>query len=316
MKVLVTDKINAVAKEIIEKANGVEVDILPTMGEDELSEKIKEYDALMVRSQTKVTKKIIENSNLKIIGRAGVGVDNIDVASATEKGIIVVNSPDGNTYAAAEHTIAMMMAVSRNIPQACASAKAGKWEKSKFTGNEVFGKTLGVIGFGKIGRHVAHVANALGMKIIVSDPYAKAEDVKALGFEYVENRDELWGKCDYITIHTPKNKETIHMINKDTISKMKKGIKIINCARGGIIDEEALKAGIESGQISGAAIDVYENEPDIASSPLLTVNGNIVLTPHLGASTKEAQIKVAVDVANQIKDVLTGGKAKTPVNKI
>jgi D-3-phosphoglycerate dehydrogenase len=316
MKVLVTDKINEVAVNILTDGTGIEADLLPTMTEDELVEKIKDYDAIMVRSQTKVTDKIINNSHLKIIGRAGVGVDNIDVAAATEKGIVVVNSPDGNTVAAAEHTLAMMMALSRHIPAACESARQGKWEKTKFKGNELFGKTLGIIGFGKIGHHVAHVALALGMKVVVSDPFAAREVVEKAGCEYIGTLDELWGVCDYITVHTPKTKDTIHMINKDTIGKMKKGVKLINCARGGIIDEEALKAAIENGQVGGAAIDVFENEPEIQNSPLVSVDGNIVLTPHLGASTSEAQIKVAVDVAHQIKDVLTGGKPTSPVNKV
>src|SRR5574344_362388 len=314
MKVLLTDKINVVAEDILKDGTELCVDNLPTMGEDELSAKIKDYDAIMVRSQTKVTRKIIENSNLKIIGRAGVGVDNIDLDAATEKGIIVVNSPDGNTNAAAEHTIAMMLALSRNIAKACASTLDGNWERSKFTGHEVFGKTLGIIGFGKIGHHVAGVAIALGMKVLVSDPYTTKEIVEGAGCEYVAEREDLWAKCDYITLHTPKNRETIHMINKETLAKMKKGVKIINCARGGIIDEIALKDAIKDGQVSGAAIDVYEAEPDIKSSPLLEVKESVVLTPHLGASTTEAQLNVAIDVANQIKAVLTGGEATSPVN--
>lgn len=313
MKVLITDKINEAAGKILEGV--AQVDFIPTLPEDELAEKIKDYDALMVRSQTKVTKKILEaGKNLKIVGRAGVGVDNVDIEAATQNGIIVVNSPDGNTNAASEHTIALMLAMSRNIPAAACSTKEGKWERSKFTGVEVFGKTLGIIGFGKIGHHVAEVALALGMNVIVSDPYTTKEAVEKIGAKYVTNLDEFWGQCDYITIHTPKTKETTSLINRNTLNRMKKGVRIINCARGGIIDEAALKEAIESGQVQSAAIDVYETEPDITASPLYNCEGNIVMTPHLGASTKEAQFNVAIDVAEQIRDVLTGGCAKAAIN--
>jgi len=313
MKVLITDKINEAAGKILEEV--AEVEFIPTLSEDELAEKIKDFDALMIRSQTKVTKKILEaGKNLKIVGRAGVGVDNVDIEAATQNGIIVVNSPDGNTNAAAEHTLALMLAMSRNIPAATASTKEGKWERSKFTGVEVFGKTLGIIGFGKIGQHVANVALALGMKVVVSDPYTTKESVEKIGAKYVTSLDEFWGQCDYITIHTPKTKETTSLINKNTLNRMKKGVRIINCARGGIIDEAALKEALESGQVTAAAIDVYETEPDITASPLYNCNGNITMTPHLGASTTEAQFNVAIDVAEQIKEVLTGGSAKAAIN--
>ena len=313
MKVLVTDKINESAGNII--ASVAEVDFLPTMSEDELVKIIPQYDALMVRSQTKVTQKIIEaGNNLKIIGRAGVGVDNIDLDAATQKGIIVVNSPDGNTMAAAEHTIALMLAMSRNIAPAATSTKEGKWDRAKFTGCELFSKTLGVIGLGKIGSHVAEVALALGMKLVVFDPFTSKEIVEKMGGEYVANLDEFWPKCDFITVHVPKTKDTVNMINKDTIAKMKKGVRIVNCARGGIINEQDLKDAIESGQVASAAIDVYENEPNIQDCPLINCKGNVVLTPHLGASTQEAQINVAIDVAEQIKEVLSGGSASSAVN--
>ncbi|MCD8378027.1 MAG: phosphoglycerate dehydrogenase [Candidatus Gastranaerophilales bacterium] len=313
MKVLVTDKINETAGNIISPA--AEVDFLPTMPEDELVKIIPQYDALMVRSQTKVTPKIIEaGKNLKIIGRAGVGVDNIDLESATQNGIIVVNSPDGNTMAAAEHTIALMLAMARNIVPAALSTKDGKWERSKFTGCELYNKTLGIIGLGKIGSHVAEVALALGMKLVVFDPFASKELVEKTGCEYIKNLDDFWCKCDFITVHVPKTKDTVNMINKDTIKKMKKGVRLVNCARGGIINEQDLKEAIESAQVAAAAIDVYENEPNIDSCPLIHTSGNIVLTPHLGASTQEAQLNVAIDVAEQIKEVLTGGSASSAVN--
>ena len=315
MKVLITDKINEIAKDILLEGENVEAEILPTMSEDELCKVIGDYDALMIRSQTKVTKKILEaGKNLKIVGRAGVGVDNVDIESATQSGIIVVNSPDGNTNAAAEHTVAMMLSMARNIPVADASTKKGLWERAKFTGIEVFGKTLGIIGLGKIGSHVAQVAIALGMKVVVCDPYTSQEAVEALGCEYVAHLDDFWGICDFITVHTPKTRETTHLININTINQMKKGVKLINCARGGIIDEVALKDALESGQVSAAAIDVYEAEPDIQSSPLYGLDKSLVLTPHLGASTSEAQLNVAIDVAKQIKEVLTGGSATSAVN--
>lgn len=313
MKVLVTDKINEAAGRIIEAA--AEVDFLPTMSEDELVNIIGNYDALMVRSQTKVTSRIIDAGvNLKIIGRAGVGVDNIDLDAATQKGIIVVNSPDGNTMAAAEHTIALMLAMARNIAPAATSTREGKWDRSKFTGTELYKKTLGIIGFGKIGSHVGEVAQALGMKVVVYDPFTSRETVEKFGGEYVENLDNFWPKPDFITVHVPKTKDTINMINKDTIVKMKKGVRLVNCARGGIINENALKDAINSGYVASAAIDVYENEPNITECPLLQCEGNIVLTPHLGASTQEAQMNVAIDVAEQIKEVLSGGSAASAVN--
>lgn len=313
MKVLVTDKINESAGKIIEGV--AQVDFLPTMSEDELVQKIGEYDALMVRSQTKVTPKIIEaGKNLKIIGRAGVGVDNIDLETATQNGIIVVNSPDGNTMAASEHTIALMLAMARNIVPAGASTKEGKWERSKFVGTELYKKTLGIIGFGKIGTHVGEVALALGMKVVVYDPFTSREVVEKFGGEYIETLDEFWGKPDFITVHVPKNKDTLNMINKDTIAKMKKGVRLVNCARGGIINENDLKDAINSGYVAGCAVDVYENEPNITECPLLNCEGNVVLTPHLGASTSEAQINVAIDVAEQIREVLSGGSASSAVN--
>ena len=312
-KVLITDKINDLAVKIV--ARVADVDNLPTMDEDKLCEIIGEYDALLVRSQTKVTKKIIEaGKNLKIIGRAGVGVDNIDVNAATEKGIIVVNSPDGNTHAAAEHTIALMMAMSRNIPVADASVKKGLWERSKFTGVEVYNKTLGIIGFGKIGSHVANVALALGMKVVVCDPYANKEIVEKMGAKYIEHLDDFWPMIDYLTIHTPKTKETTGLVNTNTINRMKKGVRIINCARGGIIVEADLAKALESGQVAQCAIDVYEDEKNIAQSPLLQFERNAILTPHLGASTDEAQINVALDVANQVVDVLSGRNATSAIN--
>ncbi|OGH95718.1 MAG: phosphoglycerate dehydrogenase [Candidatus Melainabacteria bacterium GWF2_32_7] len=312
-KVLVTDKINEIAGKIVSEA--AEVVYMETLPEDQLAEIIGEYDALMVRSQTKVTAKILSaGKKLKIVGRAGVGVDNIDVEEATQRGIIVVNSPEGNTTAAAEHTVAMMLSMARHIPAADASIKQGKWERSKLTGCEVFNKTLGIIGFGKIGARVAKAALAMGMKVAVCDPFITKEKVEEFGGIYIKNLDELWPICDFLTIHAPKTKETAYLINRNTLNRMKTGIKIINCARGGIVDEQALKEAIESGQVAAAAIDVFEKEPIDPNSPLLSCKGDIILTPHLGASTEEAQVNVAIDVAEQIRDVLEGKSARSAVN--
>lgn len=312
-KVLITDKINQVAGDILSEVADVDFkDVLP---EDELCAIIGEYDALMVRSQTTVTPKIIECAKkMKIIGRAGVGVDNINLEEATNRGIIVVNSPEGNTAAAAEHTVALMLSMARNIPQADASLKQGRWDRSKLTGVEVFNKTLGTIGLGKIGSRVVKAAVAMGMNVIVFDPYVTQEKVEELGATLVKSLEEIWERSDFITLHVPKNRETANLINKDTLYKMKKGVMLVNCARGGIIDELALKEAIESGHVAAAAIDVFEKEPIDPENPLLAINGKIVLTPHLGASTEEAQLKVAVDVAEQIRDVLAGKSAKSAVN--
>ena len=312
-KVLITDKINAAAGEILKSV--AEVDFIETLSEDDLAKKIVDYDALMIRSQTKVTAKILQaGTNLKIVGRAGVGVDNVDIDEATKAGVIVVNSPDGNTTAAAEHTVALMLSMARHIPMAATSTKEGKWERSKFTGIELFKKTLGIIGLGKIGSRVATAALGLGMNVVVYDPFASQELIENIGAKSVKTLDELWGICDFITVHVPKTKDTLNLINKETIAKMKDGVRIINCARGGIVNEEDLKDAIESGKIAAAAIDVFTSEPVDANNPLLACKGDITLTPHLGASTAEAQINVALDVAEQIRDVFLGGNARSAVN--
>ncbi|HSA07716.1 MAG TPA: phosphoglycerate dehydrogenase [Candidatus Gastranaerophilales bacterium] len=312
-KVLITDKINEIAGDILSEV--AEVVFKETLLEDQLCEIIGEYDALMVRSQTIITPKILEAAKkMKIVGRAGVGVDNINLEAATNKGVIVVNSPEGNTAAAAEHTIALMLSMARNIPKADVSIKEGKWERSKFTGIEVCNKTLGSIGLGKIGSRVVKTAVAMGMKVLVYDPYVTQDKVEELGAVLVKNLDEIWEASDFITIHTPKTRETAYLINKNTLSKMKKGVMLVNCARGGIVDEEALKEAIDSGHVAAAALDVFEKEPVDPQNPLLSVKGNIVMTPHLGASTEEAQLKVAVDVAEQIRDVLSGKSARSAVN--
>jgi D-3-phosphoglycerate dehydrogenase len=312
-KVLVVDNVNPVAGDILKAV--ASVDYTNPLSEDELVAVIGNYDALMVRSQTKVTKKALEaGKKLKIVGRAGVGVDNIDVTEATKAGIIVVNSPDGNTTAAAEHTVALMLSMTRHIPEANISTRNGKWERSKFTGTEVFNKTLGIIGLGKIGSRVAKAANGLGMKVVVYDPFASKENVEAAGATSIKDINNFWPVCDYITVHVPKSKDTLNLINKETMSKMKDGVRLINCSRGGIINEADLKEAIESGKVAQAAIDVFTTEPVSQDNPLLACKGNLTLTPHLGASTEEAQINVAIDVAEQIKEVLEGGSARSAVN--
>ena len=310
-KVLVSDPIDQAGIDILSQV--AQVDVNTKLSPEELVKVIPEYDALMLRSGTKVTKEVIEaGTNLKIIGRAGVGVDNIDVPAATRQGIVVVNSPEGNTIAAAEHALAMMLSLSRQIPDANQSVKAGKWERKKFMGNEVYKKTLGVIGLGKIGAHVATVARAMGMKLLAYDPFVSEERAERLGCRLVD-LDLLFAEADYITLHIPKTPETANLINAEAIAKMKPSVRIINCSRGGTIDESALAEALKEGKIAGAALDVFNSEP-LGESPLTELSSNLVLTPHLGASTAEAQVNVAVDVAEQIRDVLIGLPARSAVN--
>lgn len=310
-KVLVSDPIDQAGIELLKQV--AQVDERPKLPPEELLKIIPEYDALMIRSGTQVTQAVIEAGNkLKIIGRAGVGVDNVDVASATRKGIVVVNSPEGNTIAAAEHAIALMMALSRHVPEANQSIKAGKWERKKFTGVEVYKKTLGVVGLGKIGSHVASVGQALGMQILAYDPFISQDRADQLGCRLVD-LDLLFSEADYISLHIPKTPETANLINAETLANMKPTARLINCARGGIIDEAALANALKEDQIAGAAIDVFANEP-LGESPLCELGSNLILTPHLGASTTEAQTNVAVDVAEQIRDVLLGLPARSAVN--
>jgi len=310
-KVLVSDPIAEEGIEILKQA--AEVDVKIGLSKDELAAIIGGYDALAVRSETKVTGDIIAKAGkLKIIGRAGVGVDNIDVEAATNRGILVVNSPEGNTLAAAELTVAMLLALARNIPQADATMRAGRWDRKKFMGSEIYGKTLGVIGLGKIGREVVSRLQSFGMSVLGYDPYLKPEQADALGIKLVD-LDTLYKESDYISVHTPKTKETTGMINAEKLALMKPTVRLINCARGGIIDEAALAEAAKAGRIGGAAIDVYTTEPVPADNPLLGIP-NIITTPHLGASTEEAQVNVAIDIAEQIVEVLAGHPARAAVN--
>ncbi|MGE5657770.1 MAG: phosphoglycerate dehydrogenase [Actinomycetota bacterium] len=311
-KVLVSDPIDQAGLDILSQV--AQVDVKTGLPPEELVRIMPEYDALMIRSGTHVTKEMIEaGSQLKIIGRAGVGVDNVDVPAATRQGIVVVNSPEGNTIAAAEHAIAMMLALSRHIPDANESVKSGKWERNRFMGVEVYKKTLGIVGLGKIGSHVAAAAKAMGMKLLAYDPFISTERAEQIGCRLVE-LDLLMRESDYITLHIPKTPETVHLINAEVLAKMKPTARIINCARGGIIDETALAEALEKGIIAGAALDVYEHEPLQADSPLRKLTQRAILTPHLGASTAEAQVNVAIDVAEQIRDVLLGLPARSAVN--
>ncbi len=310
-KVLVSDPIAEAG--IAHLREVADVDIKLGLTPEELIAVIGDYDALAVRSETKVTAGVLAAAkNLKIIGRAGVGVDNIDVKAATEKGIVVVNSPEGNTIAAAELTVAMLLSLARNIPQADASLRAGRWDRKKFLGTEVYGKTLGVVGLGKIGGEVARRAHAFQMIVLAYDPFATAEKARDYGAVLVA-LDEIYRRSDFITLHVPLNDRTRGMINTEQIAKMKDGVRIINCARGGLVDEAALAAAVQSGKVAGAAFDVFSKEPVAPDNPLLSQTQNVV-TPHLGASTEEAQVNVAIDIAEQIADYLRGKPARSAVN--
>ncbi|MFH1074145.1 MAG: phosphoglycerate dehydrogenase [Candidatus Firestonebacteria bacterium] len=311
-KILVADPIADEGIEILKKQKDTEVDVRFKLKPEEIISIIGDYDALVVRSETKATAPILDAAKkLKVIGRAGVGVDNVDVPFASKKGIIVMNTPDGNTISTAEHTIAMMMSLSRNIPAADASMKQKKWDRKKFTGVELYGKVLGIIGLGRVGREVAFRAKSFHMEIMAFDPYLTEEMAMKAGFKKA-TVDEIVTAADYITVHTPLTKETKGIIGEKEIAKMKEGVRLINCARGGIIEEKALVLGLKSGKIAGAAIDVYEKEPP--ENYIYSDLPNTVLTPHLGASTEEAQVSVAIAIANQVLEALRGGTVRNAVN--
>lgn len=303
MKILVSDSLEKSLIDLL-VAEGFEVDNKPGISSEELKSNIAMYDALVVRSSTKVSAEVIERATrMKVIGRAGTGVDNIDVKAATRRGILVMNTPGGNTISAAEHTVSMMLSLARNIPQAHMSLSRGEWDRKSFVGTEVFEKTLGVIGLGRIGREVALRCQGLGMTTIGFDPLMSSE---AAGRQHIElvALEDLFRRSDFITVHTPLTPETKGLLNDAAFAKCKRGVRVINCARGGIIDEQALLRGLESGQVGGAALDVFEVEPP-KDNPLLS-NTRVVVTPHLGASTEEAQEKVAIQIARQIADALHG----------
>jgi D-3-phosphoglycerate dehydrogenase len=312
-KVLVSDKLSKTAVQIF-KDNGVEVDYLPDLGKDKekLLEVIGQYDGLAIRSASKITQKIIAAAtNLKVIGRAGIGVDNVDIPAATQKGIIVMNTPFGNSITTAEHAISLMLSLARQIPEADASTRASKWEKNRFMGVEVTSKVLGVIGCGNIGAIVADRAQGLKMKVIAFDPFLTAERAVDLGVEKVE-LDNLLARADFITLHTPLTEQTRNIISAEALAKVKDGVRIINCARGGLIDEAALGAALKSGKVAGAALDVFLEEPAV-NNPLFDLP-NVICTPHLGASTTEAQENVALQVAEQISAYLMTGEITNALN--
>src|SRR6202453_2684727 len=310
-KVLIADKLSPAALAIF-KERGVEADVKTGLSKEELLKIVADYDGIAIRSATKITAEIIKAAKrLKVVGRAGIGVDNVDIPAATAAGVIVMNTPFGNSITTAEHAISLMLALARELPAANASTQAGKWEKNRFMGVEITGKTLGLIGAGNIGSIVADRAKGLKMRVIAYDPYLSEERASDLGIEKVELND-LLARADFITLHVPLTAETKNILSADALAKTKKGVRIINCARGGLIDEHALKAAIDNGHVAGAALDVFEVEP--AKENILFGNEKIVATPHLGASTSEAQENVALQVAEQISDYLLTGAITNALN--
>lgn len=312
-RILVSDALTEEGLQILSQNGDFEVVNDPEITPERLAEVLGEFDALVIRSRSRVTRPALEKSGrLRVIGRAGVGVDNVDVAAATERGVIVMNTPEGNTLSTAEHTVSMMVSLVRRIPQADATMKAGKWEKKALTGVELYGKTLGIMGLGKIGREVAHRMAAFGMKILGYDPFVTAPAAEKIGVE-LASVDDICRRADIITVHTPLTAETKGLINAARIELMKPSALLVNCARGGIIDETDLLAALKAGRIAGAALDVFIEEPLPKDHPFRLLS-NIVLSPHLAASTTEAQEKVTRDVANQIVEVLRGGTVRNAVN--
>lgn len=312
LKVLVSDNISPEGKAILDRAKGMEADVRAKVSADDLKAIIKDFHGLIVRSATKVTAEVIAaGENLRVVGRAGTGVDNIDLPAASKRGIVVMNTPGGNTLSAAEHTLSMILALARYIPQATASIKAGKWEKDRFLGTEVSDRTLGIIGLGNIGAIVAERAEALGMRIIGYDPFLSPDSAAKKKVDLV-SLDDLFARSDFITLHTPLTVSTRNLINASSFPKMKKGVRIVNCARGGIIDEKALYEAIVSGKVAGAALDVFEKEPP-GKNPLLELD-QVICTPHLGASTTQAQVKVSMAIAEQVVDYLLQGTVRHAVN--
>jgi D-3-phosphoglycerate dehydrogenase len=312
IRVFVADDVSDSGLEPL-RAAGFVVEKKIRLAPDALREALADSDGLIVRSETKVTASLMEAAKkLRVVGRAGVGVDNVDVAAATARGIVVMNAPDGNTITTAEHTMALLVALARNVPQADSSVKEGKWERKRFIGVELQGKTLGIIGLGRIGRAVAARARAFGMKIVAHDPFISPEEAKDLEIESV-SLDEVFSRADFLTVHTPLTSETRGIIGVPAYAKMKKGVRIINCARGGLVDEAALYEAIRSGTVAGAALDVFEQEPPPANHPLLSLE-EVIATPHLGASTTEAQEGVAFTVAEQMRDYLLTGALRGAVN--
>lgn len=313
VKVLIADSLSEDGIQLLKAEAGLSVDVKTGLSSQELAAMIEPYEGLVVRSSTKVTAEVIAKANrLRVIGRAGVGLDNVDADAATKRGIVVMNVPAGNTISTAEHTMSLLMALARRIPQAYASLRAGQWERTKFVGTELFGKTLGILGLGKIGTEVAKRAQVFGMNIVAYDPFLSTERAQQLEIPLTDLAT-VYAKSDFITVHTPLTDETRHMVGAKEMAMMKKGVRLINCARGGIIDEEALYQAIVGGRVAGAAIDVFEEEPPPKTHKLLTLD-QVVSTPHLGASTEEAQLNVAIEVAKQVADALLGRGIRNAVN--
>jgi D-3-phosphoglycerate dehydrogenase / 2-oxoglutarate reductase len=312
MKILVSDKLGEKGLEVLEKEKNIQYDVKTGMTPDELKKVIGDYDGIIIRSATKLTKDVLACADkLKAIGRAGVGLDNVDLEAASKRGIIVMNTPGGNTVSTCEHSIAMLLSLSRNIPQADSSLKKKEWKRGQFMGTEVYGKTLGVVGFGRIGKEVSKRMLSFGMKILVYDPFITPESAPQVDVEFV-SFDDLCKRADYITMHIPKTAETKYMFNKESFALMKKGVRIVNCARGGIINESDLLAAIKDGTVKGVALDVFEKEPP-EDSPLLELD-NVIAVPHLGASTEEAQENVGIAVAEQVIDALLGRGVRNAAN--
>jgi len=312
LKVLVKEKIGDSGVELLREH--FDVDLGVDWTEEELAERIGAYDGIVIRSATKLTAELIaKGTELKVIGRAGVGVDNVDVDAATRRGIVVANAPQSNVVTAAEHTMALLLALARNIPQAYASLTSGKWERSKFSGVELYEKTLGILGFGRIGQLVAARARAFGMRVLAFDPFVSAERYRELGVEKAQNSEEIYAQADFITVHLPKTPETENWLDAEAFAKMRDGVRVLNVARGGLIDDAALKDALDSGKVGGAALDVFPSEP-ITDYPLFHGYPNVVVTPHLGASTAEATDRAGYQSAEQVVAALTGGVVSTAVN--
>jgi D-3-phosphoglycerate dehydrogenase len=312
-RVLVSDSLAPQGLDILERARGLEVDYAPGVAPGELLERIRDAEGLVIRSGTKVTREVIERAGkLRVIGRAGIGVDNVDLGAATERGVVVLNTPSGNNVTTAEHAIALLVSLARHVPQASASLKSGKWEKNAFTGMELSNRTLGVIGLGNIGRVVAQIAQGIGMRVIAYDPHLPEEIAANLDIELV-GLDDLYRRADALTVHVPKTKETTGLLGADAFAKCRKGVLVVNAARGGIVDEKALLAALDGGQVGGAALDVFAVEPPPAGDPLVA-HPKVICTPHLGASTEQAQLNVAIQVAEQVRDYLLTGEIRNGVN--
>jgi D-3-phosphoglycerate dehydrogenase / 2-oxoglutarate reductase len=313
IKILVADPISETGIDVFNVNGHFKIDARSKLSNDDLKKAVADADAVIVRSETKITADILSSGkNIKIVGRAGVGVDNIDVAAASRQGVLVVNVPGGNTISAAEHTVALLLSLSRNIPSANDSLKKGEWNRSKFTGSELQGKTLGLVGLGRIGREVAKRCQSFGMKVIGYDPYASEDYAKAFNIT-LGTLETIYKEADYISVHVPLTDSTKNMFNAQTLAKLKPGVRLINCARGGIIDEKALAEAIQKGQVKGAALDVFDQEPPSKDNPLLSLP-QVIVTPHLGAATEEAQVKVAQELAETIRDYFLQGTVRNAVN--